>query len=261
MRMGAYVHYPYLINNNFKGRCKGSDVKPIYNMKQVKITTTATVINTGAQQTQRMTSLEIAELTGKQHKNVMQAIRNMEPAWEKVNGLKFQLVEYLDQKGERRPCYQLTKIECLYIATKFNDEARARLVIRWQELEEKLRCQMVHQKNQLLLESCDEKILDEADNIIGEELQELNKHCAHCYTPSEIAKVYGLESRDLNSFLRDMGIIRWTNGQWMPTSKYRNQGLTETKSFIYYDYKGNRKMKTRLMWTKKGKEFIDSIIG
>ena len=82
-----------------------------------------------------MTSLEIAEVTGKQHKNVMQAIRNMEPAWEKVNGLKFQLVEYRDQKGELRPCYQLTKTECLYIATKFNDEARAKLVLRWQELE------------------------------------------------------------------------------------------------------------------------------
>ena len=76
-----------------------------------------------------MTSLEIAELTGKQHKNVMQAIRNMEPAWEKVNGLKFQLVEYKDAKGELRPCYQLTKTECLYIATKFNDEARAKLVL------------------------------------------------------------------------------------------------------------------------------------
>ena len=79
-----------------------------------------------------MTSLEIAELTGKQHKNVMQAIRNMEPAWVKVNGLKFQLVEYRDQKGELRPCYSLTKTECLYIATKFNDEARAKQVLRWE---------------------------------------------------------------------------------------------------------------------------------
>ena len=35
---------------------------------------------------QRMTSLEIAEVTGKQHKNVMQAIRKMEPAWEKYMG-------------------------------------------------------------------------------------------------------------------------------------------------------------------------------
>ena len=43
----------------------------------------------------------------------------MEPAWEKVNGCKFALVEYQDKKGELRPCYQLTKTECLYIATKF----------------------------------------------------------------------------------------------------------------------------------------------
>ena len=55
---------------------------------------------------------------------------------QRLNGLKFQLVEYRDQKGELRPCYQLTKTECLYIATKFNDEARAKLVLRWQELEE-----------------------------------------------------------------------------------------------------------------------------
>ena len=59
----------------------------------------------------------------------------MEPAWLKVNGRKFALVEYQDKKGELRPCYLLTKIECLYIATKFNDEARAKLVLRWQQLE------------------------------------------------------------------------------------------------------------------------------
>jgi phage regulator Rha-like protein len=39
-----------------------------------------------------MTSLEIAGITGKQHKNVMETIRKMEPAWEKVHGLKFQLM-------------------------------------------------------------------------------------------------------------------------------------------------------------------------
>lgn len=35
--------------------------------------------------------------------------------------------------------YKLTKTECLYIATKFNDEARAKLVIRWEEIETKER--------------------------------------------------------------------------------------------------------------------------
>jgi len=36
-------------------------------------------------------SLEIAELTGKQHKDVLKAIRNMEPAWEKTCGSNFRL--------------------------------------------------------------------------------------------------------------------------------------------------------------------------
>ena len=40
---------------------------------------------------QTMTSLEIAELTGKQHKHVMEAIRKMEPAWVKTCGSNFRL--------------------------------------------------------------------------------------------------------------------------------------------------------------------------
>ena len=85
---------------------------------QLKIMTQIIKIN----KVQTMTSLEIAELTGKNHFDLMRAIRKMEPAWEKVNGCKFALVEYQDKKGELRPCYQLTKTECLYIATKFIGE-------------------------------------------------------------------------------------------------------------------------------------------
>lgn len=82
-----------------------------------------------------MSSLEIAELTGKRHSDILESIRNMEGAWEKVNGRKFPLVEYTDAKGEKRPMYELSKTETLYVATKFNDEARAVLVLRWEKLE------------------------------------------------------------------------------------------------------------------------------
>ena len=79
-------------------------------------------------QPQRMTSLEIAELTGKQHKNLMRDIRNMEPAWEKLTGLKFELCQKTYQLAngvkKQQPYYSLTKRETLYIATKYNDEAR-----------------------------------------------------------------------------------------------------------------------------------------
>lgn len=91
-----------------------------------------------------MSSVEIAELTGMRHSDVMRAIRNMEPSWEKVCGRNFSLTfktTELPNGGARKdPMYQLNKTECLYIATKFNDEARAKLVLRWEELEtEKLK--------------------------------------------------------------------------------------------------------------------------
>ena len=55
---------------------------------------------------QMMTSIEIAELTGKQHKHVMEAIRKMEPAWKEIDGSNFRLVTYKDKKGELRPSGQ-----------------------------------------------------------------------------------------------------------------------------------------------------------
>lgn len=77
-----------------------------------------------------MTSLEIAEVTGKRHRDVLRAIRNMEPAWVKVRGRKFALTfissEIPNGATRKDPVYELTKTESLYIATKFNDEARAR---------------------------------------------------------------------------------------------------------------------------------------
>ncbi len=82
-----------------------------------------------------MSSREIADLTNKQHKDVLEAIRNMEPAWEEIAGRKFPLSEYKDTTGRKLPMYELSKTECLYVATKFNDEARAKLVLRWEKLE------------------------------------------------------------------------------------------------------------------------------
>lgn len=83
----------------------------------------------------KMTSREIADITGKNHKEILRSIRNMERGWEKVTQRKFALSEYTDSTGRRLPQYELTKTECLYIATKFNDEARAKLIIRWEALE------------------------------------------------------------------------------------------------------------------------------
>lgn len=52
-----------------------------------------------------MTSLEIAEVTGRSHKNVLRDIRNL--LEQGINQLNFELIEYKDAKGETRPMYYL----------------------------------------------------------------------------------------------------------------------------------------------------------
>jgi Rha family phage regulatory protein len=233
-------------------------------MKQTAMTISMINNNVNNNGEQRMTSLEIAQLTGKTHFNVMKAIRNMEPAWVNVGQFHFELASYQDSQGKERPCYLLTKTECLYIATKFNDEARAKLVLRWEELERDVRCKMEEGRckrpQEIRLLACDEEVLNEADEIIGEELDELNRFSDHCYTPSDIGKVFGLDGRDLNSFLSDKKIIRWACGQWHLTKKYENRGLTENRCFIYHGRNGRRKMESRLVWTEKGREFVLDLI-
>ena len=68
-----------------------------------------TTVNNGTMtgKAPHMTSLEIAELTGKNHFDVLRAIRNMEPAWEKVTECKFAVSEYKDSTGRKLPCYSL----------------------------------------------------------------------------------------------------------------------------------------------------------
>nr|WP_221411168.1 Rha family transcriptional regulator [Ornithobacterium rhinotracheale] len=84
-----------------------------------------------------MSSREIAQIAGRPHNDVLKSIRKMERGWRNVTGGNFSLSEYTDSTGRKLPQYELTKTECLYIATKFNDEARARLVLRWEALETK----------------------------------------------------------------------------------------------------------------------------
>lgn len=165
-------------------------------------TTIITLKNTQVgNDTQHMTSLEIAEVTGKQHCHVMEAIRKMEPAWERIAASKFRLGSYKDANGQLRPCYSLTKTECLYIATKFNDEARARLVLRWEQLER----QEMERRQQLCLPE-PKKILALADQIIGEGLRMLNEGVEDTLTATQVAKTFNMTVFDFNSVLADMGI-------------------------------------------------------
>ena len=208
----------------------------------------------------RMTSLEIAEVTGKNHFDLLRAIRKMELAWEKTCKCKFALTSrtIVQPNGGTRevPCYLLTKTECLYIATKFNDEARAKLVIRWQQLEQE---RLMQQGVRHLLIT-DQDVMHEAEMIIGRMLVSFNKNADGCVTATDIAKALGMDVHDLNSFLTDKKVQRWQRGQYRLTPEYEGLGLAQDRLFIYYSKDGKQKESTYLVWTTKGAEMIDKMI-
>ena len=212
-----------------------------------------------------MTSLEIAELTGKQHKDVMRAIRKMEPAWVKVNGRNFALVEYKDAKGELRPCYQLTKTECLYIATKFNDEARAKLVLRWQELEmADVRGKMADVRGKMADVSClpePKKILALADEIIGDGLRLLNASAEDTLTATQVAKTFNMTVYDFNCVLRDMGIQYRRYGRWNISDDLVARDLVRQRTHVSYSLKGEKKVRTYMTWTLDGLRYLNAKLG
>ena len=232
----------------------------------------------------RMTSLQIAEITARLHKNVMRAIRNMEPAWEKINGRKFELVDYKDEKGETRPCYSLNKEECLYIAPKFNDEARAKLIKRWKELEEQHQKPSVPQtylealkslvkaeeeKQQLALENKkqQEQILtiSKTNMELGNKITEMLPKVSYydkilqsnaTMTVTQIAQDYGMSAVRMNKELESMKIQHKVRGQWILFAQFLKGGYVHSRAVDIVRSDGSHDVKYNTEWTTKGRIFL-----
>ena len=85
---------------------------------------------------QTITSLEVAELTGKNHKEVLRDIRNIIAQMDEINQRNFAPVKYKDAKGEERPMFNLTKEGCLCLVSGYDANLRMKIINRWKELEQ-----------------------------------------------------------------------------------------------------------------------------
>ena len=81
-----------------------------------------------------MSSLEIAKLTGKEHKNVLRDIRTMLEELE-IDQLRFER-SYLSAQNKQMPCFNLPKHECMVLVTGYSIKLRSAVLRRWQELED-----------------------------------------------------------------------------------------------------------------------------
>ena len=210
---------------------------------------------------QIITSLDIAKLTGKEHRNVLRDIRNMEPAWEKLHQLKFeqmQIRENLPNNGYRlRTVYALTKLECLYIATKYDDVSRARLVLRWEELEkEDVRRKKEEVSASPKLLTTEREILKKGDEIRRGQIEKENAPADGCFTISEVAEMLKTSVKELNQFLVKQDIQFRRDGRYYLTPKYEESGFAKERAFHYFSLEGEKKERFYLVWTPEGMEFI-----
>lgn len=227
----------------------------------------------------RMTSLQIAEITGKRHADVMKSIRKMESAWQKVQGGNFSLmqeeIEISNGGHKMRPYFSLNKEESLYIATKFNDEARAKLIKRWKELEEQHQNPSVPQNYLEALKSLvkaeeekqQEQILtiSKTNMELGNKITEMLPKVSYydkilqsnaTMTVTQIAQDYGMSAMRLNKELESMRIQHKVRGQWILFAQFLEGGYVHSRAVDILRSDGRHDVKYNTEWTTKGRIFL-----
>lgn len=235
-----------------------------------------------------MTSLEIAEVIGMRHADVMRSIRNMEEAWVKVSERNFALSSYKQSQPNGGykdvPCYVLNKTECLYVATKFNDEARAKLVLRWEELENQVRKSEIVMPNfsnpaeaarawadqyerNLALEANNKELKEENQTLApkGEYFDDLvARNLLTNFT--KVAHQLNIKRKTFIEWLiRDKFIYRDQKNKLVPYAKYAHTyfHINDTKG-KYSKWAGNQTLITpegkeafRLLYERRGEQLLD----
>ena len=228
-----------------------------------------------------MSSIEIAELTGKRHADIMRDIRNL--LEQGVNERNFALVDYADKKGEKRPCYNLTKKGCLILASGYNAKLREKIIDRWEELETEKRnggyqvpnsfseALLLAAKQQEQIEQ-QQKQIEQKQATIEAQTSELKKQApkveyydqtlqsVNTLTTTQVAKERGMDAEKLNKRLKEAGIIYRQSGQWIIKQPYASWGLHKTRTQTYTRSDGSLGTNTYLVWTQKGKMFILALI-
>ena len=101
-------------------------------------------IDEGKGKKRTMTSLQIAEITGKTHSNVMRRYSTISlNNWKIDDNPDFELSsrpQPMPNGGSKEvSCYILTKKDCLLLASGYDANLRAKIINRWEELEENKR--------------------------------------------------------------------------------------------------------------------------
>lgn len=232
--------------------------------------------------TDRMSSLEIAELTGKRHDAILRDIRNL--LKQGVSHHNFVETSYKQPQPrggyKELPCFGLTKKGCLILASGYDAVLREKIIDRWESLEmekrkpqtpknylealkalvsseeEKERLALEVQQKQITIELQEKEIKESAPkiNYYDNHLQSVNT-----LTSTQVAKQIGMDAEKLHRKMKEIGILYKQSGQWLLYSPFSTWGLHATRTQTYTRNDGSIGTSVYTVWTTKGIRFIHAL--
>ena len=149
-----------------------------------------------------LTSVEVAEMVGKPHNDLMKDIRRYTSQFNEGNISHVEFFTentYLDKKGQERPCYLVTKKGCEFIAHKLTGvkgtEFTAKYINRFHELEEHV------QKPRTALEQI--ALLAQGALELEEKVDSVEQEV---YSIKNDMPLFGAESDELSAHVKRKGV-------------------------------------------------------
>ena len=204
-----------------------------------------------------MSSREIADLVESRHDSVKRTIERLQD-----KGLiqLTPMVEVKNHLGQVVTEYQLIKRDTYVVVAQLSPEFTARLVDRWQELENQQMPQIPQTLSEALRLAADQAEQIERQNLLLEQqrpkVEFVQRYVEVGTTKSlrETAKILRVPERAMIDCLVDDGLLFRQSGNLLPYQKYHVKGLFDVKTGKT-EY-GHNYTQTRV--TSKGIEYIAS---
>ncbi|MCG0636034.1 antirepressor [Lactiplantibacillus plantarum] len=206
-------------------------------------------------------SLQVAEVFDKQHKNVVQAIENKLDSAE--NSAQYDSMFskgfYKDRSGKSNPMYYMNRDGFAFIVMGFTghkaDNFKLQYIKAFNEMEDQVKFQVPSTLPEALRLAADqaEKIsvlqpkADYTDSMLANKGLE---------TISMIAKNYGYSTREFNKLLHGLGIQYKQGKTWLLYAKYQDEGYTHVEPYEYTNSDGIKQVRNTMKWTQAGQKFL-----
>ena len=223
----------------------------------------------------KLDSREVAEMVGKQHKNLLADIRGYVSGLAELKiqpGVFFQENTYLDANNQARPCYLITKKGCEFIAHKLTGikgtEFTAKYINRFHEMEEVIQNHVPKGQELIALAVLEANKLLEAQRVQIEEMKpkaifadavSSSKTSILVGDLAKILKQNGVDTgqKRLFEWMREQGyLMKSGSSKNMPTQKSMELGLFEVKETTINNPDGSIRVTKTTKVTGKGQQYF-----